>query len=94
MFVGPIPDGHEIDHVAARGCRHRDCIEPTHLEPVTRLENCRRVPRPTHCSSGHPMSGDNLVVQIRRRGYSERRCRTCKNEARRRQRAAQRAGKD
>src|SRR5688500_6362748 len=34
-FVGPIPDGMQIDHL----CRNRLCINPAHLEPVTPLEN-------------------------------------------------------
>lgn len=37
-FVGPIPGGLEIDHL----CRNRSCINPDHLEPVTRAENQRR----------------------------------------------------
>lgn len=35
---GPIPDGLEIDHL----CRQRDCVNPTHMELVTRSENMRR----------------------------------------------------
>jgi hypothetical protein len=35
---GPIPDGLTIDHL----CRTRSCIEPRHLEAVTRGENTRR----------------------------------------------------
>jgi hypothetical protein len=31
VWVGPIPDGMQIDHL----CRVRNCIEPTHLEVVT-----------------------------------------------------------
>lgn len=38
---GPIPDGLELDHL----CRVRRCVNPTHLEPVTRAENLRRRPR-------------------------------------------------
>ena len=38
LFVGPIPDGLTIDHL----CRVRTCINPSHLEPVTRSENTRR----------------------------------------------------
>lgn len=40
--VGPIPAGLDLDHVYANGCRHRHCVRPDHLEPVTRAENLRR----------------------------------------------------
>lgn len=39
---GPIPEGLVIDHVKARRCRHKTCINPDHLEPVTVAENNRR----------------------------------------------------
>jgi hypothetical protein len=35
---GPVPEGLELDHL----CRVRSCVNPDHLEPVTRLENMRR----------------------------------------------------
>lgn len=35
---GPIPAGLDIDHL----CRQRACVNPDHLEPVTRSENLRR----------------------------------------------------
>lgn len=35
---GPVPEGLEIDHL----CNQRDCVNPDHMEPVTRSENCLR----------------------------------------------------
>lgn len=35
---GPIPPGLDLDHV----CRNRLCVNPPHLEPVTRSENLHR----------------------------------------------------
>jgi hypothetical protein len=36
--VGPIPDGLVLDHL----CRNRACVNPGHLQPVSRMENNRR----------------------------------------------------
>ena len=38
LNVASIPDGFTIDHL----CMVRHCVNPTHLEPVTRAENNRR----------------------------------------------------
>ena len=38
LWVGPIADGMEIDHL----CRTRNCVNPVHLEQVTSDENKRR----------------------------------------------------
>lgn len=41
-FIGPIPDGLEIDHV----CRVRRCVNPSHLRAVTKIQNAEnRGPR-------------------------------------------------
>lgn len=76
LLVGPIPDGLTIDHL----CRTPLCVNPAHLEPVTSRENTLRSHNPTavnarktHCSAGHPLSGDNLAIVARRRV-----CRECK----------------
>lgn len=36
--VGPVPDGLDLDHL----CRVRSCVNPEHLEPVTRSVNLTR----------------------------------------------------
>lgn len=75
-FVEPIPDGLHIDHL----CRNPKCVNPDHLEAVTRVENVlrgesqwARNARKSECPSGHPLSGDNL----RHTSRGERRCREC-----------------
>lgn len=37
-FVGPVPFGHQLDHL----CGNRWCCRPSHLEPVTPETNVRR----------------------------------------------------
>lgn len=37
-LVEPVPHGLDLDHL----CRVRHCVNPSHLEPVTRAENLRR----------------------------------------------------
>lgn len=48
---GPIPDGiypdhechtHDTDCAGGPTCPHRACVNPSHMEPVTHLENLRR----------------------------------------------------
>ena len=76
-FVGPIPDGLELDHL----CRVRNCVNPAHLEAVTHAENVRRGESgknqraKTHCPQGHPYAGENLYVYPDGR----RNCRTCQS---------------
>lgn len=68
LLVGPIPSGMELDHL----CRVRECVNPAHLEPVTRNENGRRA-RKTHCKRGHEKSEANIYTS--KRGI--RHCRPC-----------------
>lgn len=64
----------EIDHL----CRNRSCVNPDHLEAVTRLENVRRAMRDT-CPSGHTFTDENTAWERGRPGQSPtRRCRTCR----------------
>jgi len=79
--VGPVPEGHELDHI----CRVRCCVNPAHLRPLTHADNValadftknHRNGRKTHCLRGHELSGDNLLVE-RWRHLTMRKCRACK----------------
>lgn len=80
FFVGPIPDGLVIDHL----CRVPRCINPSHLEPVTRGENAIRGvgwagvhANKTHCVNGHEFAGKNLYIHPDGR----RVCRRCVADA-------------
>lgn len=82
-LVGPIPEGLTIDHVRARGCTHRNCVNPAHLEPVTQRVNVLRgtgLPaqqaRQTHCKRDHEFNAENTLYRANR----VRDCRICKRE--------------
>lgn len=79
LVVGPIPDGKVIDHL----CRNRWCVNPAHMEPVTRGENTwRGSPHriKTHCPHGHEYTPENTVIRGVAAGRPQRVCRTCERE--------------
>lgn len=89
LYIGPVPDGLVLDHLCHNKdmscpggvvCIHRRCCNPTHLEPVTRLENVLRgvKTRPdvrTHCGQGHELTTANTYIEPVN-GY--RKCRICR----------------
>lgn len=86
-LVGTIPAGLEMDHL----CRVPRCVNPAHLEAVTREENVRRemvAILPTHCPRGHAYTAENTYVKHRSNGQINRTCRTCVSAAREARRAS------
>jgi len=74
---GPIPEGLDLDHL----CRNRWCVNPEHVEPVTRRENLIRGQTTiaqnvskTHCPAGHAYDETNTYYY---RGM--RQCRICRD---------------
>jgi len=77
LLVGAIPKGLDLDHL----CRVPACVNPYHLEPVTRRENTLRGENPpawnnrkTHCMRGHEFSSENTY----RRPDGTRECYACR----------------
>jgi hypothetical protein len=105
-FVGEYDRSLDLDHTchnadkSCKGgpsCLHRRCVNPRHLEPVTRSENTKRGrigdkgKNRTHCKNGHELTPEILILQ---KGSGRWSCRTCKNrsEAIRLQRQRRAAG--
>lgn len=94
IFIGPIPEGMEIDHLCHTrdldcpggiDCPHRRCVNPEHLEPVTRTENNRRSLSPsainrrkTHCTKGHEFTPENTVIRTTQSPTGPKRHRACR----------------
>ena len=90
-YVGKIPARFDVDHL----CREPSCVNPMHLEAVTRSENIRRgiqenkgraladkQQAKTHCPHGHPYAGSNLLLCKRKTGHVGRVCKVCAYAAR------------
>jgi hypothetical protein len=85
LFVGPLEPWpiEEPDHK----CRNTLCVNPDHLEKVTRRENVLRGTSfaasnalKTRCPKGHPLSGDNLYNRPDRPEGRGRQCLKCRRE--------------
>ena len=80
LHKAPVPPGLQVDHTCHKKlecaggptCPHRRCVNPDHLEAVTRLENTRRgnagvstgakQKSRTHCKNGHPFINKHKVL--------------------------------
>lgn len=72
---GPIPAGMDLDHL----CRNRWCVNPDHLELVTRRENLARGKQSSRrdeslCRKGlHPWIEENIYID----GRGKNLCKQC-----------------
>lgn len=77
LLVGDIPEDYEVDHL----CRVRHCVNPAHLEAVTRAENMRRMPHQirklTHCIRGHELKEGTFKMVSNGERPSTKRCLLC-----------------
>lgn len=67
-YVGPIPEGHEIHHL----CGVRCCVNPEHLEALTRAEHLAKHFAEARCRNGHLLAETGI-----KNGGGKRRCGVC-----------------
>lgn len=95
LLMGDVPQGFYLDHLChgrdvgcagGRSCRHRRCLNPEHMEPVTSVVNTMRGLSPaaenarkTHCVNGHELTPDNIYWGTPKKPHlpRTRRCRIC-----------------
>jgi hypothetical protein len=76
LMRADIPDGLDLDHL----CRVTSCVNPWHLDPVTRAENVRRALARQVCDRGHSMAD---AIERTRHGRIARECRQCSRDRKR-----------
>lgn len=70
LLVGKIPSKLEPDHL----CEAKHCVNPAHMQIVTRAENVRRAVKKPYCKRGHEQTKENRVAFPSAPGG---RCRLC-----------------
>lgn len=81
IIKGPVAGGFDLDHL----CRNRPCVNPAHLEPVSRSVNIKRGDirmnngnaAKTSCPAGHPYNEENTCIRKPSHRAPFRTCRAC-----------------
>jgi hypothetical protein len=72
--VDQLSDTLTVDHK----CRNTLCVNPAHLQQVTRRENTQlSQTRETSCGNGHEYTAENTRWFVGRLGFLNRACRKC-----------------
>lgn len=99
LWRGP-RNGLEVDHAChsaercheGDACRHRRCVNPSHLQLLTHAENYRRTAASQHrvmrerwwnrteCKNGHAWVPENVTVYLNKNGDRRSYCRICHRE--------------
>ncbi len=86
LLIDGIPDGYDVHH----RCNNRLCVNPDHLEALSRRDHIHRGDSPsarnarkTQCPLGHPYDATNTIWKRRTNGQRFRVCRICDNSAQR-----------
>lgn len=73
LIKGPIPARHDLHH----GCLYKKCVNPDHLEPLTKSQHHLIEPsvrKDNKCWRGHEMTTENSYIDLK--GYKL--CRACR----------------
>jgi HNH endonuclease len=91
IYTSSVPLSLDLDHL----CRNRRCVNPNHLEPVTRKVNlmrsetaclsggmstARKKMSNNFCNRGHQYTKENTRIRVDHKGRRSRVCRTCRNK--------------
>lgn len=97
FIIGPVPKGLSLDHlchtkdescIGGDNCKHRSCVNPFHMEPVTPIVNTMRGRSPMannarkkYCKNGHPFDLQNTLLR-KEKGKIIRYCKICMRDRR------------